>query len=147
MRPFYGEETLAPLRGLQPNMANMKKLTPWILTVVASTAAVFLLLPSSAGDGHLPDPPADAQALAMPVKPATHFTAYPDIAEAYDIARQVPQTLDSLYCHCHCKESMRHRSLLTCFQGEHASQCDICMGEARLAAQMMQQGRTLDEIR
>ena len=125
----------------------MKKAAPWVVTIAALGALALLLLPGRSAHGHNPDPRPDAQALAMTVKPASDFTAYPDIAEAYDIARQVPQTLDGLYCHCHCKESMRHRSLLTCFQSDHASQCDICMGEARLAFQMLQQGRSLNEIR
>ena len=128
-------------------MPGLKKTGPWIVTVVALGAAAFLLFPRGASAGHHPDPRPDAQALAMTVRQVSEFAGNPDAAEAYDIARQIPQALDGLYCHCHCKESMRHRSLLTCFQSEHASQCDICMGEARLAFQMLQQGKSLAEIR
>ena len=124
-----------------------RKVAPWIVTAVALAAAAVLLLPGRSTAGHHPDPRPDAQALAMTIRPVTEFASNPDAAEVYDLARQIPQALDGLYCHCHCKESMRHRSLLTCFQSDHASQCDICMGEARLAFQMLQQGRTLDEIR
>jgi hypothetical protein len=125
-------------------MTGWRKAAPWVVTIVALGAAAFLLMPRGS---HHPDPRPDAQALAMTVLPATDFGGSPDAAEAYDIARQIPQTLDGLYCHCHCRDHMRHRSLLTCFQSDHASQCDICMGEARLAFQMLQEGRTLDEIR
>jgi hypothetical protein len=128
-------------------VAGLKRAAPWIVTAVALGVAAVLLVPRGSAAGHHPDPRPDSQALAMTIRPATDFSSNPDAAEVYDIARQIPQALDGLYCHCHCKESMRHRSLLTCFQSEHASQCDICMGEARLAFQMLQQGRTLDEIR
>src|SRR5256885_448467 len=40
-----------------------------------------------------------------------------------------------------------HRSLLTCFESEHASHCDICMGEAMLATRLAAQGSGLAAIR
>jgi len=42
---------------------------------------------------------------------------------------------------------MNHRSLLTCFETEHAGQCDICMGEAMMAGQMAAAGSSLESIR
>ena len=126
---------------------RLKQVLPWAVTVVALGAVAVLLLPAREGHGRHPDPRPDAEALAMTIMPATSFAGSPDVAEAYDIARQIPQALDGLYCHCHCKESLRHRSLATCFQSEHASQCDICMGEAMLATQLASQGSSLEDIR
>jgi len=71
----------------------------------------------------------------------------PGAVEAYAVARQIPQVLDGLYCHCDCSKHMGHRSLLTCFTGDHAAQCDICMGEAMMAGQMAAAGNSLDQIR
>ena len=64
--------------------------------------------------------------------------------EAYMAAREIPAVLNQLYCWCGCKENpaTRHRSLLECHESEHASRCDICMGEATLARTMVEQGVT-----
>jgi hypothetical protein len=37
--------------------------------------------------------------------------------------------------------------LLTCFETDHAGQCDICMGEAMMAGQMAAAGSSLAQIR
>lgn len=68
--------------------------------------------------------------------------------DAYEAARKFPELLDGIYCHCDCAE--RHpelRSLLSCFETEMPMSCGICTGEARLAARLTRQGKTLDEIR
>ena len=64
--------------------------------------------------------------------------------EAYAAAREVSAVLNQLYCWCHCKEStiFHHRSLLECFESDHASQCTTCMGEAILAHMMVKGGIT-----
>src|SRR5688572_2726452 len=42
--------------------------------------------------------------------------AKPRIAEIYNMAREIPQVFDGLYCYCHCHDgAMGHRSLLACF--------------------------------
>ena len=63
---------------------------------------------------------------------------------AYTAAREIPAVLNQLYCWCHCREStiFHHRSLLECFESDHASQCSICMGEATLAYDMVKRGVT-----
>ena len=68
-------------------------------------------------------------------------------AEAYAAARAMPQVLDGVFCHCECAKNFGHRSLLTCFESDHGSQCDICMGEAMLATQLASSGSSLDQIR
>jgi hypothetical protein len=71
----------------------------------------------------------------------------PGPAEAYAAARSAAQVLDGLHCHCECAKHFGHRSLLTCFESDHASHCDICMGEAVLAAQLASRDGSLDAIR
>lgn len=46
------------------------------------------------------------------------------VREAYAVARKIPWVLDSIYCYCRCKESpvFRHKSLLSCYVDDHASQ-------------------------
>ncbi len=82
---------------------------------------------------------ADATAVLDPAS----FSDYQQ-QTAYRAARAIPAVLNQLYCWCHCRESaiFHHRSLLECFESDHASQCDICMGEALLAQKMVQAGTT-----
>jgi hypothetical protein len=119
---------------------------PWLIAGVAlaSIAAVVVLARPAAGARH-PEPRPGIT--AADVLPPSTYAGYEPIVRAYEAAQQVPQVLDGLYCHCQCKEHFAHRSLLSCFQSEHGASCDICQGEARLAAEMFRQGRTLDEIR
>ena len=84
---------------------------------------------------------------AEKVLPAVTIPPTPGAAEAYVVARQIPQILDGIYCHCDCSKHMGHRSLLTCYETDHAAQCDICMGEAMLASQMVAGGSSLAQIR
>lgn len=93
-----------------------------------------------------PDPRAGIT--AERVLPASMVMNGPHAVEAYAAARSVPQVLDGLFCYCHCAANFGHRSLLTCFESDHGSQCDICTGEAILAARLAAQGHSsLDQIR
>jgi hypothetical protein len=68
--------------------------------------------------------------------------------DAYEAAREIPEILDGIYCHCDCAD--RHsnlRSLLSCYETEMPMSCGVCSGEARAALRLHKQGKTLDEIR
>ena len=45
------------------------------------------------------------------------------VRKAYQVAREIPWVLDSIYCFCYCKESpaFRHKSLLSCFTDYHGA--------------------------
>jgi hypothetical protein len=58
-----------------------------------------------------------------------------EIREVYEHAKLVADRLDQMYCYCHCHENMGHRSLLTCFQGDHAAECGVCLREGYQAYQ------------
>ena len=47
----------------------------------------------------------------------------PKVRSAYQIAKEIPQVLDSIYCYCQCEESPAfiHKSLLSCYVDSHAS--------------------------
>ena len=47
----------------------------------------------------------------------------PMIKQAYQVAKDIPWVLDSIYCFCFCKESpaFRHKSLLSCYVDLHAA--------------------------
>ena len=80
------------------------------------------------------------------VLPADHFKEA-KVARNYDMAREIPEVLDGLYCHCDCSKSMHHRSLLSCYESEQPSGCGTCIEEMKLAYRLHKEGKTLDEIR
>jgi len=119
---------------------------PWIVAGVAAVGLATVLIVPRAGHATVhPDPRPGIT--AEKVMPAAMVPQGPGTLEAYEAARRVPQVLDGIYCHCNCSKSIGHRSLLTCFETDHGSQCDICMGEAMLAAQMAGSGNSLAQIR
>ncbi|HEV3050372.1 MAG TPA: PCYCGC motif-containing (lipo)protein [Longimicrobium sp.] len=67
--------------------------------------------------------------------------------EVYTMAARIPGLLDGIYCHCDCHERDGLRSLLECFENAMASTCGICLGQARLAHEMNEKGKSLNEIR
>ena len=109
---------------------------------MAALAAVLLVTRTGGATHPEPRPGIGADL----VLPATAVPRTPGALEAYAAARSVPGTLDGLYCHCQCKENLQHRSLLTCFETDHGAYCDICMGEAVLAARLAAEGAALERI-
>lgn len=41
-------------------------------------------------------------------------------ALAHQVARDMPDTLDQLYCYCECDKHLGHKSLLSCYTDGHA---------------------------
>lgn len=70
-----------------------------------------------------------------------------DIRQAYIVARDHPELLAQLDCYCGCEQNEGHKNLLDCFRTNHGASCDICMGEAVTAGQMLAQGTPVDQIR
>ncbi|HEX8708245.1 MAG TPA: CYCXC family (seleno)protein [Pyrinomonadaceae bacterium] len=60
--------------------------------------------------------------------------------EAYRVVREIPQTIAQLPCYCHCDMSLGHKSLHSCFEDTHASQCAVCVGEALEAYDLQKRG-------
>lgn len=42
-------------------------------------------------------------------------------AAAYQVAHEIPDVLDQLYCYCECDRHMGHATLLSCFVDSHAA--------------------------
>ena len=42
-------------------------------------------------------------------------------ARTHQIAREIPDTLDQLYCYCECDKHAGHKSLLSCYTDGHAA--------------------------
>ena len=41
--------------------------------------------------------------------------------KAYQVAKDIPWVLDSIYCYCHCDVFSKHKSLLSCYVDDHAA--------------------------
>ncbi len=54
-----------------------------------------------------------------PTLDPTFFTG--SVARAYQVAREIPEVLDKLYCHCQCIENSGHLSNLSCFVDRHGA--------------------------
>jgi hypothetical protein len=121
---------------------------PAIRYVVAALGIVVLVLGLVATRSANADHPAPRQGLtAADVESPLRYAGYPRIAEVYEMAAQIPEVLDGLYCHCDCSKHSDHRSLLTCFQDDHGAACDVCLTEAALAYRMTGEGKSLKQIR
>ena len=120
----------------------------WIygLLGVLLLAAGYRLL-ASRDHGPSAHPAPRAGITAAEVVPASAFTAQPDVARVYAMAKEIPEVLDGIYCHCECSEHSGHYSLLTCYESDHGAHCDICLEEAELAYKMAKEGKTLEQIR
>lgn len=69
------------------------------------------------------------------------------VAKMYKIARENRELMDSMYCYCHCKANIGHKSLLSCFTDMHAANCGICLRQASLAYQLHQKGYEIPQVR
>jgi hypothetical protein len=61
------------------------------------------------------------------------------IREAYQAAKEIPQTLAQMPCYCHCDRGMGHKSLHSCFEDDHAAHCATCTDEALLAYRLQKE--------
>lgn len=68
-------------------------------------------------------------------------------AKAYQIAKEIPQILDGIYCYCDCKIHHGHKSLLTCYTSTHGAKCGICIDEAIKSMELYKQNKSVLEIR
>lgn len=67
--------------------------------------------------------------------------------DAYRVTREIPETIAQLPCYCHCDKSLGHKSLYSCFEDTHASQCTVCVSEALMAYDLQRNGATPAQIR
>jgi hypothetical protein len=67
---------------------------------------------------------------------------------AYQIVKEMPQTIAQLPCYCHCDVGFGHKSLHSCYEDDHAAHCAVCVDEVLLAYQLeKEQKLTPQQIR
>lgn len=72
---------------------------------------------------------------------------YGPTRDAYRVVKEIPETIAQLPCYCYCDSSIGHKSLHSCFQDTHASQCTVCVNEALIAYNLQKSGMTPAKIR
>ena len=130
----------------RPRLLGVTGKLPWVIAGAAVAALVIVLASGRQAHGVAhPDPRPGVT--AERVLPPGLLPDAQGAVEAYAAARTAPQILDGVFCYCQCARNFGHRSLLTCFESDHGSGCDICMREAMLAVQLADRGNTLRQIR
>lgn len=73
--------------------------------------------------------------------------------KAYTYTTKYPQLIELFPCYCNCYTHSGHESLKNCYisqEGEfadHASYCDVCIGEVLMIKNLYDEGVPLTEIR
>jgi hypothetical protein len=97
--------------------------------------------PGQSGTYRYFENPDDARPFPVTLPPSRF--QHPVIANAYAIAKQIPEVLAQQPCLCGCDNSSDdHRSLLDCYIDEHAATCNVCITEAVYAKQMTDAGKS-----
>ena len=103
--------------------------------------------PQAEADNSIPAYHAQAPKGALPetLKPET----FPDplVKNAYAVAARIKKTLYQQPCYCHCDRSQGHGSLLDCFAGKHAAECQVCIREGFYAYEQSRKNKTAAQIR
>lgn len=87
------------------------------------------------------------------IKLPSYAYTNPITLKAYKYATESPEILEQIPCYCGCGGHSGHRFLRDCFihddraYDEHASFCDVCVGEASKVQDYLAKGKTLKEAR
>lgn len=77
------------------------------------------------------------------------------VETGYKVAVKNPEMLRATYCYCFCSTTEGHESLLSCFWkdgipggtfDDHASTCNICVGQAMASFLLYNRGYTEEQI-
>jgi len=92
---------------------------------------------------HFKEPP-DIRSLPPTLSPAQFGGR---VRGAYQVAKDIPQTLAQLPCFCECDKAYGHKSLLSCYEDTHSLDCPICQDSALLAGELKKAGLSDSLIR
>ena len=133
---------------------NKKKVIAVIIIAVVATLGVAWLIGANQ-DNHsglvhkplikqrtaarVPAYMTDAKAIEAlgPTLPPEQF--FGKAREAYQVAREIPETIAQLPCYCYCDESFGHKSLYTCYESDHSAHCAMCITEALTAYRLQKE--------
>ncbi len=87
------------------------------------------------------------------IKLPSYAYTNPLTLKGYKYATEHPEILEQIPCYCGCGGHSGHRFLRDCYihddwtYDDHASFCDVCIGEAIKVQDYLAQGKTLKEVR
>ena len=92
----------------------------WVaVLLVAGALGGWLAWPVSPGRPAAPAADSAARRESRPTLDPALFVGKAKVA--YEVAREIPDVLDRLYCYCGCDRSVGHRSLLSCYTDNHGA--------------------------
>jgi Protein of unknown function with PCYCGC motif len=126
----------------------------WILglAIFAVTAASYAQWTNPAEDVPAYHPSAPLKVSSLPPILAgaqlsgEHFQ-YPWQVHIYQQAAKIGNVLYQLPCNCRCDRALGHKSLRSCYEGPHGTECDTCAKEELFAYQQTRLGKTPAQIR
>lgn len=79
---------------------------------------------------------------------AAQLSLHPKLIPLFDSVRKIPHIIDGIRCNCLCGNPPQMYSLLSCYEGDAmAQECLVCQGQAKLAARLHSEGKSLAQIR
>lgn len=102
---------------------------------------------SALGRKPFPHPDARPGITGEHVLPVDQLPERKRVRAAFDYARTNAELFDGVYCVCECAESMKHRSLLACFESRQPVGCWGCQEQAEFIRDLVKDGKTLFEVR
>jgi hypothetical protein len=100
-----------------------------------------------AGARRVPHPQPRPAITAERVLQANQLGKDVSVLKAYAAARSYPAVFDGLHCACECRDTMHHRSLLSCYESKQPTGCVGCQEQAATVARLAGKGKSLEEIR
>ena len=99
-----------------------------------------------------PAPPAKGEVLGrlltpeeVQIAPGSKYEAMQ--RHAFALAARIPKVLYQQPCYCYCDRAMGHKSLHSCYEGQHAAICSACLKELYYSYVMTKQKKTPEQIR
>ena len=121
--------TQRPGSGMHPGRARLQLLWIIIGAVALAGAAGAMAWGGRTAESPATGPPPTLTA-AAPVARVARRETRPTLEPArfvgkartaHQVARDIPDILDQLYCYCECDKHMGHKSLLSCYTDGHAA--------------------------
>ena len=110
-------------RNAEPFASGKKSPYWWVIAlvvvVVVSIGMAWLALAPSPGVAPATVLPATARRETRPTLDPALFVGKARLA--HQVAREIPDVLDQLYCYCECDKHLGHKSLLSCYTDGHAA--------------------------
>lgn len=99
---------------------QMKKHYP-VLFVIVILPMLFIVSTEAAGQSHAVRKDESLRRGETRATLDPNLFKDPQVRKAYQVAKEIPWVLDSIYCYCFCEESFQHKSVLSCYVDQHAA--------------------------